>query len=95
MQYVYLVVFFLFILNSFLVTDSIDLKISAKTIYPSLLTYNASIGHSGVALLNDYSIQAADSIIELYLLAKCDKIFGTPGSTFSGLASTIGCFALD
>ena len=46
-------------------------------------------------LLNDYSIEAADSIIELYLLAKCDKIFGTPGSTFSGLANRIGCFPID
>ena len=76
-------------------TDNSDLKASAMTFYPSLITYNASIGHSGVVLLNDYSIEAADAIVELYLLAKCDKIFGTPGSTFSGLASTIGCFALD
>ena len=86
---------FLISINRFLVTDNSDLKTSAKAYYPSLITYNSSIGHSGVALLNEYSIQAADSIIELYLLAKCDKIFGTPGSTFSGLASTIGCFALD
>ena len=78
-----------------MVTDNSDLKTSAKAYYPSLITYNSSIGHSGVALLNDYSIEAADAIVELYLLAKCDKIFGTPGSTFSGLAERIGCFPIE
>ena len=48
-----------------------------------------------MAVLTGYSDVAADTIVELYLLSRCDLIYGTPGSSFSSLSKVIGKFFFD
>ena len=71
-------------------TDNIDLKKELSLKYPYILTYNSSIGHSEKELLRGYSKVAADSLIEMYLLSKCDIIVKTYYSSFGDTAKLIG-----
>ena len=58
--------------------------------YPFILTYNSTIGHSQGVSLQKYSKVAADSLIEIYLLSKCDIIVKSEYSTFGDTAKLIG-----
>ena len=73
----------------FLITDCSDIKDRARLLYPSLLTYNSTIGHSGRSILGGYSPAVSDLITELYLLSKCDMIYGTPYSSLSTRAKIL------
>lgn len=75
---------------SFLVTDNVDLKQDMSLKYPNILTYNSTIGHSEKKLLQGYSQVAADSLIEMYLLSKCDIIVKTLLSSFGNTSQVIG-----
>ena len=71
-------------------TDNIDLKKGLSLKYPYILTYNSTIGHSEKKLIQGYSQVAADSLIEMYLLSKCDIIVKTYYSSFGDTAKLIG-----
>ena len=72
-----------------MITDSSDIKDHARLLYPSLLTYNSTIGHSGRSIMGDYSPAVSDLITELYLLSKCDMVYGTPYSSLSTQAKIL------
>ena len=74
----------------FLVTDNVDIKQELSLNYPYILTYNSSIGHSVKVSIQGYSQVAADSLIEMHLLSKCDIIVRTSISSFGGMAKLIG-----
>ncbi len=73
-----------------MVTDNVKLKKQLSSKYPFILTYNSTIGHSEKVAMKEYSQVAADSLIEMYLLSKCDIIVKTYYSTFGAVASLIG-----
>ena len=85
---------YMFILISnqyrFLVTDNVEIKQVMSSKYPYILTYNSSIGHSEKESIQRYSQVAADSLIEMYLLSRCDIIVKTHYSSFGGMAKLIG-----
>ena len=71
-------------------TDNAQIKHDLSSKYPYILTFNSSIGHSEKELLHGYSKVAADSLIEMYLLSKCDIIVKTYYSSFGDTAQLIG-----
>ena len=85
---------YMFILISnqyrFLVTNNVEIKQVMSSKYPYILTYNSTIGHSEKKLIQGYSQVAADSLIEMYLLSKCDIIVKTYYSSFGDTAKLIG-----
>ena len=77
----------------FLVTDNPRLKQKLYENYSIIRIYDSTIGHSGGELLKRNSRVAIDAIVELYLLSKCDIIFGTPYSTYSSFANVLGGYS--
>ena len=71
-------------------TDNVDIKQFMSSKYPFILAYNSSIGHSEKESIQRYSQVAADSLIEMYLLSKCNIIVKTHYSSFGGMAKLIG-----
>ena len=76
--------------DRFLVTDNKDIKDYLSSKYSYIITYYSSIDHSDRISLNGYSQAAADSIIEMYLLSKCDIIVKTLHSSFGNTSQLIG-----
>ena len=76
--------------DRFLVTDNKDIKDYLSNKYAFIITYNSTIDHSDRISLNGYSQAAADSIIEMYLLSKCDIIVKTLHSSFGNTSQLIG-----
>ncbi len=58
--------------------------------YAYIITYNSIINHSDRISINGYTQTAADSIIEMYLLSKCDIIVKTLYSSFGNASQLIG-----
>ena len=73
-----------------LVTDKEDMKDYLSSKYAFIITYNSTIDRSDRISLNGYSQAAADSIIEMYLLSKCDSIVKTLHSSFGNTSQLIG-----
>ena len=71
-------------------TDNEDMKDYLSNKYAYIITYNTTIDHSDRISLNGYSQAAADSIIEVYLLSKCDIIVKTLHSSFGNTSQLIG-----
>lgn len=74
----------------FIVTDNIDMKYNLSNSYPFMITYNSTLDHSDKISLKGYSQAATDSLIEMYLLSKCDMIVKTPHSSFGNTSQFIG-----
>ena len=71
-------------------TDNIEVKQHLSNKYSYILIYNSTIGHSEKESIQRYSQVAADSLIEMYLLSKCDIIVKTYYSSFGDTAKLIG-----
>ena len=71
-------------------TNNKDRKDSLSNKYTYIITYNSTIDRSDRISLNGYSQAAADSIIEMYLLSKCDIIVKTLYSSFGNTSQLIG-----
>ena len=71
-------------------TDNEDMKDYLPNQYGYIITYNSTIDHSDRISLRRYSRAAADSIIEMYLLSKCDIIVKTYYSSFGNTSQLIG-----
>ncbi len=58
--------------------------------YHYILSYNYSVDHSKEELIQGYSQVTVDSLIELYLLSKCDIFEKTLYSSFGNTSQLIG-----
>ena len=70
--------------------DNEDMKVYLSSKYAYIITYNTTIDHSDRISLNGYTQEAADSIIEMYLLSKCDISVKTLHSSFGNTSQLIG-----
>ena len=71
-------------------TNNEDIKDYLSSKYSYITTYNSTIDHSDRISINGYTQAAADSIIEMYLLSKCDIIVKTLYSSFGNTSQLIG-----
>lgn len=78
------------IINRFLVSDNPELKKELSQKYRYIITYNSTIGHSEHVAQYGYTKIAADCLVEIYLLSKCDIIIKTQYSTFGDVSKIIG-----
>lgn len=67
-----------------------ELKKELPSNYSYIITYNSTIGHSEKESIRKYSQVAVDSLIEMYLLSRCDIIVKTYYSTFGDTSKLIG-----